>query len=336
MAKTSAVTLDDVADLDNLARAFWSAARGKREKVEVKRFAARLPEELSRLGEEIRELRVTCGDFHQFQIFDPKPRVIHVPRFRERVLHHALMAKLGPVLERGLVSDTYACRPGKGSLAAAVRAQQHARRFPWYANVDVRGYFASIDHGILLGMLERRFRDRGLLALCRRILAAHETAPGKGLPIGALTSQHFANLYLGPLDRFLLEDLRVSGMVRYMDDIVWWCGTRAQVRAALAAVTDFVGERLALVLRGPGIVQRSERGLSFLGYRVFPGTLRLSRRRRQRYRLARQRWEAAYRDGVVDARGLQAGYAAALAITAHADAASFRREDLRRRPPLCV
>ena len=332
--KRSAISLEQVADVNNLADAFWRAARGRRGQPDVARMAVDLDVQLAQLSVEILGLSVSVGHFRRFRIHDPKPRIIHAPCFRERVLHHALMNVMAPVIDRALVDDTFACRPGKGCLAAAHRAQHHVRRFPWYVKADVRAYYASIDHDILRAALRRRFKNPQILALCDRIIDAYQTTPGKGLPIGALTSQHFANLYLAPLDRYLLETLRVAGMARYMDDAIWWCSHRQQARQTLAAVARFVTERLALHLHDRSRIQRSAQGLSFLGFRIFPGVLRLSRRRQTRHRRARQRWEARYQAGVVDSNGLQAGYAAALAITTGAQCHAWRGEELRRRPPV--
>jgi hypothetical protein len=257
---------------------------------------------------------------------------IHAPCFRERVLHHALMANVGPVLDRSLIADTYACRTGKGALAAVRRAQHHIRRWPWYAKIDIRSYFASIDHAILGKLLARRFKDRPLLALMARIIDAHHAIPGKGLPIGALTSQQFANYYLSGLDRLLLETCRMRGFVRYMDDMVWWGDDRESVRDALAAAGEHAHNRLGLEIKQLVQVGQSRHGLSFCGYRILPGRLLLSRRRKRRYAECRQQWETAYREGLIDGLGLQAGYASAFAITAHADAVTWRREQLRRSP----
>ena len=275
---------------------------------------------------------MSLGRTRSFKIFDPKPRVIHAPCFRERVLHHALFEHVGPVLDRALVDDTFACREGKGSLAAVLRAQQHARRFPWFVKTDIRAYFASVDHDLLHAALARKLRDRGVLELCERIIRAHAVTPGRGLPLGALSSQHFANFFLAPLDRLLLESLRVAGMVRYMDDVVAWCRSRAEARVVREAIIEFTRDHLRLEVRQPTQIQRSACGLSFLGFRIYAGSLRLSRRRRRRHARARQRWERAYSEGRIDASTLQAGYAAALAITAHADARSWRQEQLRRAP----
>lgn len=332
VARRAAISLAEIADLDNLAAAFWRAAAGKRHQPDVQVFAADLDAELARLREQILDLRIPVGKLRAFQIRDPKVRTIHAPCFRERVLHHAMMAHLGPVLERSLVADTFACRKGKGPLAAVLRAQQHVRRLDWYLKVDVRAYFDSVDHGVLKEILRRWIKGRGVLALCDRVIDAYETAPGRGLPIGALTSQHFANAYLSGLDRFVLEELRLAGMVRYMDDVVMWAVEKARLRETLSAVKRYAADRLRLEIKPSWQLQRSRCGLTFCGFRVYPGVLRLSRRRRRRYRSARRRWEEAHALGLVDDVVLQAGFAAALAITDGAESAAWRREELRRRP----
>lgn len=328
------IRLEDVADLGNLSHAFWLAARGLRHRADVVAFAADLDANLARLAKQILGGNEVHDDFHRFTVHDPKLRVIHAPSLTMRVLHHALMRQLDPRLEASLVADTFACRVGKGSLAAVRRAQQHLRRFPWHVKVDVRRYFDSIDHAVLLEVLRRRFKGEAVLHLCGRIIAGYQTAPGKGLPIGALTSQHFANAYLGEFDRYLQQDLRVAGMVRYMDDVVWWCDSRVAARTSLAQARQFLAERLQLQLKSSAQVHASVQGLTVCGFRIRRGALLLSRRRRQRYALARRKWELAWRAGQIDAGELQRGVNAALAITAHAQALIWRQEQLRRVPPV--
>jgi RNA-directed DNA polymerase len=328
----SAVSLADIADWHNLTAAFHRAAQGRRHRATVQGFAADLDREIARLRADILAGSVTVGRSRRFRIRDPKPRTIHAPCFRERVLHHAIMAHVGPVLERALVDDTYACRTGKGTLAAVQRAQQHSRRRPWWCKVDIRGYFASIDHAVLKALLARKLKDPDLLALLGRIIDAHADAPGKGLPIGALTSQQFANYYLGGVDRLLLERCKVGGLVRYMDDLVWWGESRGEVRSALQVARTYCGDVLYLTVKAPTLVGRSAHGVMLCGYRVLPGRLLLSRRRKRRYAECRRGWEQRYAAGLIDARKLQAGYGAARGITVHADAVRWRQEQLRRVP----
>jgi RNA-directed DNA polymerase len=330
--KRSAIDLAAIADWRNLSAAFRAASRGKLARPEVQAFAADLDDQLARLGREIRAGEPRLGELRSFRIRDPKPRLIHAPSFRERVLHHAVIAQIGPVLDQALVFDTYACRIGKGTLAAARRCQHQARCHPVFAKIDIRHYFPSVDHEVLTGLLERRFKDRGVRRLLAAMIAGFEASPGKGLPIGALTSQHFANFYLSSADRFLLEECHVGGMVRYMDDIAWWCRTTSEAGELRSAVTEFLRTSLLLEAKVPGEIGLSCQGMSFCGFRILPGALKLSRRRRQRYSARRRYWEAHYARGRIDTATLQAGYGAALAITAHADAVSWRREQLRLVP----
>lgn len=330
--KRSAVGLAEIADWHNLSAAFHRAALGKGRRDEVRCFRAALPDELACLRRDILDGTVDVGRSRTFRINDPKPRLIHAPCFRERVLHHAVIAHVGPVLDRALIDDTFACRTGKGTLAAVRRAQRHATRHDWYGKIDIRSYFASIDHAKLMALLARRLKNPSLLDLLARIVDAHRASPGKGLPIGALTSQHFANFFLNALDRFLLEERRVRGMVRYMDDVVWWDTDKDAVRDTLHAVRTFAAGRLGLTVKETARIGRSRDGLVFCGYRILPGRLLLSRRRKRRYAAIRRYWETAFAAGAIDAGALQTGFSAARAVTAHADAAAWRREQLRRQP----
>jgi RNA-directed DNA polymerase len=262
---------------------------------------------------------VRVGQGHRFEIRDPKPRAIFAPCFRERVLHHALMNRIGPVLDRALVNDSYACRAGKGTLAAAARVHEHVRRFPWYAKMDVRAYFASIRHSILIERVRRRIKGEGVLALLGRIVAAHGGGSGQGLPIGALTSQCMANFYLDALDRFLLEASATLGFVRYMDDFVFWTETRQDATRLAREAGEFLERTLALTAKAPVQINRSIRGVTVCGYRITPRAIRLGRRRKRRYLDSRRHCEAAYQAGVLSGAQLQCAHDAALAITAHAE-----------------
>lgn len=332
--KRTLVKIEDVACWDHLHWAFWRAALGKRQRPEVQRFQDNLSNELSRLQRQILGGQLELQPAHSFEIRDPKRRQIQAPRFRERVLHHALMAKLGPIIERSLIDDSYACRIGKGTTAVVARARAHSRKHPWYLKLDICAYFGSIDHGTLKRQLRRRIQGSAVLGLCDQILDFHTASPGKGLPIGALTSQWFANLYLADLDRLLLEHPKVGGYVRYMDDMVLWGASAEVLRALRGEAEAFAGERLHLEIKPNWKLQKSRRGVPLCGFVLHPHRLAASKRRKHRYRQARQSWEEAFREGRLDAAGLQTGYDAALSILASTDSTSWRRRDLDLRPPV--
>jgi RNA-directed DNA polymerase len=273
---------EDVITLDNVQRAYVNARRGKRHRPDVIAYAAHLKDELSALQEQLYRGRVKVGDYHFFKIFDPKePRICASP-FRERVLHHALMNVCEPVFERFLIHDTYACRRGKGRLAAIAKAKQHVRRYGWYAKMDVRHYFETLPHAGLKERLRRLFADGKVLAMLEQIIRSYATEPGRGLPIGNLTSQHFANFYLGYLDRYVKETLKVKPYLRYMDDFVLWADSRAEVVALAADAERFVSHELDLQLK-PVVINRTTHGMDFLGFRLFPDRTKLTARNKQRF-----------------------------------------------------
>ncbi len=330
--KRSPLSVADIADMHTLAAAFHAAAKGKRARGDVEAFRANLDRELLDIRTALLNGTIELGRMRCFHIRDPKPRIIHAPCFQERVLHHAIMAHAGPVLDRVLVDDSYACRAGKGTLAAVQRVQHHAERHAWYAQIDIKSYFASIDHGILLSQLGRLFKNAGLLSLFADIIGSFHSTPGKGLPIGTLTSQYFANFHLAAADRIVLEQSGADGFVRYMDDLIWWGADRESVRATLAVVRNDLQTRLGLAVKQPVRVGRSRDGIAFCGYRILPGRLLLSRRRKRRYRELRAAAETAWCAGEIDDAGLQRAYGSALALTAHTQAVGWRRGELRLNP----
>ncbi len=334
--RRSGVGLGEVAQWDNLVRALKLASRGKRDRPDVIRFLQRWPQELEELQEAILTGSIELGRARSFRIRDPKPRLIHAPCFRERVLHHALMNKVGPILNRALVQQTYACRESKGPIRAVQRLQLHLRRFPWFVKIDIRDYFATIDHETLFRQICRKFKNEDLLDLVWRVIRSHNPHSAKGLPIGALTSQNFANFYLAAFDRWLLEEQQVGAMVRYMDDVVWMEREKREAKVRLNQAISCLRDRLGLEAKLEAAqINRSSLGVSFLGYKVLRGALKMTARRRRLYIAARTRWERAFLRGEITSKQLQAGMDSALSLTLHADSesvAAWRREQLQRTP----
>ena len=269
---------DGVIERSNLELAFWKASRGKRCREDQKRFQAHLDEELSRLRYGLVNGDYPIGDFRRFTIYDPKEREICAASFGERVLHHALMNVCEPYFDRWLVYDSYACRKGKGQIAAVKRAREFASRFAWFMKCDFRKYFDTIPHANLKAARSCRFKDPHVIAWFFRIVDSYEKVTGRGLPIGSLTSQHFANFYLGPLDRFVPG----TRYVRYMDDFIFWADDKAALLALRDRLEDFVHKELDLGLKQRPFINRTRHGMDFLGMRVFSNAVRLGRAPRAR------------------------------------------------------
>lgn len=313
-----------IAGPDNLRLAFWKAAKGKRAKGDCRAFQQELDANLSALRADVLAVQARAGDYHYFTVHDPKERLICAASFRERVLHHALMNVCEPVLERAAIFDSYACRKGKGQLAAVRRAEGYARQHGWFLKMDIRKYFDSVDQRVLLGLLARKFKDAAVLDLFAQILASYETAPGRGLPIGNLTSQHFANVYLAPLDRFIKEHLGRRAYVRYMDDFVVWGESGAELREAWREVEAFLAAELRLDLKEKVTVNKTAFGMDFLGYRIFPQELRLARRSKLRFACKFRRNERAWMEGRWTELTLQQRMQALVAFTLPASGRNWR------------
>ncbi|MEO1413408.1 MAG: reverse transcriptase, partial [Bacteroidota bacterium] len=181
---------------DNLRLAFWKAKKGKATSQQVLRYRQRLDTNLRELRHQILLGEVNVGEYFYFKIYDPKEREICASAFSEQVLHHALMNVCHPYFDRVHIFDSYASRPGKGVHLAVKRAAKYTRQWPWYLKMDIRQFFASIDHSILKGQLARLFKEHKLLGIFDQIIDSYHRLGTKGLPIGNLSSQYFANHYL--------------------------------------------------------------------------------------------------------------------------------------------
>lgn len=278
---------------DNLISGAWRAARGRRDRPEVARFLLDLEPQVLRLQAELAAGSYRPGDLATFVIRDPKVRTITVAPFRDRVVHQAVCAPLEPVFERLAIFDSHACRKGHGTSLAVERAQRHCRRHRYYLKLDIAGFFASIDHEILLDLLRARLREQELHSLLRSIVTQPIPGgpPGRGLPIGHLTSQHLANFYLGAFDRWVVHDLRPGAYVRYMDDMVLFAAAKTELREMRAACEHRLADSLRLELKAAATrLAPAAEGLSFLGRRIFPGVIRIRREnlRRSLRRLRRR------------------------------------------------
>jgi retron-type reverse transcriptase len=274
--------IDLVADPDNLRLAFWKARKSKNAKTEVVDFRKSLDKNLLQLRNELLSNNLQVGDYSYFTIFDPKERLICAASFRERVLHHALMNICHANFEKYQIFDSYASRIGKGTYAALERARFFQKKHNWFLKLDVRKYFDSIDHDIIKLLLTKRFKDKSLLKLFYQIIDSYKTCEGKGLPIGNLTSQYFANHYLAVSDHFIKEKLQASAYVRYMDDMVIWSDEKNKLLDIGNQFRSFIKTELLLDLK-PFCLNSAEKGLPFLGYLVFPQKTWLNGESRKRF-----------------------------------------------------
>jgi len=308
---------EKVLSWDNLVLAAQKAQRGKRSRGAVLRFNFDLERELLTLQNELEDKVYRPGRFRSHWIYRPKTRLISAAPYRDRVVHHALMNILEPILDRHFHPDSYACRRNKGTHAAADRLQHFMRKYKYALQCDVRKYFPSIDHAILKDRFRRLIKDRHVLWLMNLIVDCSNEQEKvlfwfdgddlfgpidrrMGLPIGNLTSQWFANWMLDGLDHFVTSILGVGGYVRYCDDFVLLHNDRSLLKGAIGLVRSHLAYvRLRLHERKLS-VKPVRAGLTFVGYRVWP-THRLIRKGNIRRFRRRVRWmKKAYAKWVID------------------------------------
>lgn len=262
-----------VIDFENLYKAFTRASRGKRDHGEVLRFKGNLEENLIDIQNRLIWHTWEPSRWRQFTIYEPKKREISAPCFSNRVVHHALMGVLEPYLERRYIHDSYACRPGRGMHMAQKRVQYFLRRERrnsgkiYVLQGDVKSYFASIPHNRLMEAVERIFKDRDVLQMCDLIIRGYGF--DIGVPIGALTSQHFANIYLDQLDHFMKDELGIKNYVRYMDDFLVIHPDKGYLKEVLFMADDFLVYRLGLRLNPKTAIYPASQGVNFCGYRTW-------------------------------------------------------------------
>jgi retron-type reverse transcriptase len=336
-----------VTDFANLHAAYRKARLGKSQRRGVAEFALNLESELLSLQDELREGSYQPGAYRLFTVYERKPRLIAAAPFRDRVVHHAVMNVIEPLIDRRFIDDCYACRRGRGVHAAVDRYQGWSRQYRYAMKLDVKRYFPSIDHDVLKASLSRHIKDAQLLGLMNRII---DTAPDnrddaltyypgddlfsplqrrRGIPIGNLTSQFFANIYLNSFDHWVREALRVPGYLRYVDDMVFLDNDKAH----LHEIRRQVEEKLAaLRLRiHPDKIQvvPTGTGLDLLGYRVFPSLRRLRNDNGRRFAHKLRRYARAYRHGVMDWPAVNARVQSWIGHAAQADTLGLRQAIFR-------
>jgi retron-type reverse transcriptase len=287
MPKRLGYLWQDIVSFDNLLLAYRKARRGKQHKDAVALFSLNLETELFTLQQQLLDGSYRPSEYRLFTIYERKPRQIAAAPFRDRVVHHALLNIVEPLLDKRFIDDSYACRKNKGVHKAVGRYQQWAKRYHYALKMDIRQYFPCIDHELLKQKLARHIKDPEVLKLFALLI---DTAPitdtqpvwfagddlttpferAKGLPIGNLTSQFLANLYLDSFDHFIKEQLQIKAYLRYVDDFVVLSDDKAVLHDIKRQIQlQLAKDRLQLHPNKVHIVP-TLLGLDVLGYRVYP------------------------------------------------------------------
>ncbi len=274
--------------MENLKLAYKKASKGKSKKLCVMLFKKRLNFNLRKLEYELKSLTYKPQPLNNFVVRDPKTRIIHSSAFRDRVVHHALINVIEPIFDKSFIFDSYANRKTKGTLKAVQRFDKFKRKISkngrlvrnnlnnnqvigYVLKCDVRHYFEEVDHKILIQIIKRKIKDEKVIWLTKQILNNFSSEIiGKGMPLGNLTSQFFANVYLNELDKFIKYKLRIKYYIRYVDDFVILHTARDKLERIKRTINRFLKTELNIELhKDKSKLIPLRNTINFLGYRIF-------------------------------------------------------------------
>jgi RNA-directed DNA polymerase len=271
-------TFEDIISLENLFAAWREFLSGKQSKCDVQEFSRRLADVIVSLHDNLVNTTYQHGGYEYFRISDPKPRDIHKATVRDRLVHHAIHRVLYPFFARTFIADSYSCQLDKGTHRAIKRFKQFSNKASknntkscWVLKCDIRKFFASIDHRVLIKQLQSYIPDQKIISLLKEVINSFSWQPDKGLPLGNLTSQLFVNVYMTPLDQFVKHKLMAKYYIRYADDFVIMSSDKKWLESLIPKISNFLPDNLKLQLHPQKvIIQSLASGVDFLGWVHFP------------------------------------------------------------------
>ena len=300
-----------ITSFENLILAANRAQKSKRFRPEVLRFNQNFETEILQLQAELQTRTYQPGNYFNFEIYDPKPRWISAAPYRDRVVHHALCHIIQPIFERSFIHDTYANRIGYGTHRALERFTHFTRKSTYVFQADIRRYFPNINHSILKTLIRRKIKCPDTLWLIDRIIdnspKIDPTAPpATGIPIGNLTSQFFANLYLSAFDHYVCEQLKPSGYLRYVDDFALFSNDRDELYSHRKAIETVLQTELHLEIHAiKSQIFETRIGCNFVGFRIFPTHIRVRNSNLRRARTRIKNWKMLDQRNCLHLEGIQ-------------------------------
>jgi len=269
---------EKIISLENLYVSWKEFRRGKTQKSDVQKFEMFLEDNLFKLYQELRSITYRHSNYTDFFLKDPKLRHIHKAEVRDRIVHHAIYRILYQIFDKNFIFDSYSCRNKKGTHKAVLRlgsfagkASQNFTRPCYCLKCDIKKFFDSIDHQLLVNFIKKKIRDMSALWLPEEIIKSFSNIAGKGLPLGNLTSQLFANIYLNELDRFIKHRLKIRFYLRYTDDFIIVHRDKNYLGELIPQIDEFLRQNLKLDLHPQKVmIRKLSQGIDFLGYVVLP------------------------------------------------------------------
>lgn len=332
-----------ITDFENLLQASRQAQRGKRFRDNVLNFNYNLEQELAQLKTELETKTYQPGAYKTFEIVEPKRRMISAAPYRDRVVHHALCNIIVPIFERTFINDSYANRVGFGTHRALKEFTQLARSSRYILQCDIRKYFPSIDHEILKTLLRRKLKCQETLWLLDTIIDNSNEQESildyfpndnlltplqrrKGLPIGNLASQFFANVYLNGFDHFVKEQLKVGKYVRYVDDFALFSDNWDFLTKVRIAIEDYLAELRLKIHPVKSQLFETRKGATFLGFRILPDRIRVRTENLRRARRRLRQMQRNYAQGKMELPEISQSIQSWVAHLEHGDTWQLRQQ----------
>ncbi len=325
---------EELCSYENLESAFNKARKGRTLKPYVVEFEKKLKENLIQLRSELLMQTYNPQPLKTFILRDPKTRKISKSAFRDRVVHHAICNLIEPVFDKRFIYDSFANRLGKGTLLAIKRFDTFKRKVSknntigcYVLKADVKSYFDTVNHHILFQTLSKRIKDERTLWLIKKILDNHKGKDGnKGMPLGNLTSQFFANVYLNELDQFVKHKLKVMYYIRYVDDFAIFHQSRRVLEEYKRQIDLFLREKLDLTLHpDKSQVLKLEKGIGFLGFRVFYHHKLLVKKNIRKFEKKMEQMKHAYGEEKIEREKVIEKFEGWLAYASHANTYKYRK-----------
>ncbi|MCP4419313.1 MAG: RNA-dependent DNA polymerase [Chloroflexi bacterium] len=303
-----------ITSFSNLYLAYKKAKKGKTSRAEVAKFSFDLEKELVQLQQALMDKTYQPGNYRLFTIYERKPRQIAAAPFRDRVVHHALLNVIEPPLDLRMYYHSYACRKEKGVHRAVRQYQTWSKRYRYVMKLDIKKYFHSVDHDILYHTISKYIKDKKVLWLLSLLIKSAPSSreppflfPGDdlitlmdrrtGIPIGNLTSQFLANLYLNTLDHFITQHPSKVKYLRYVDDLTLLSDSKSDLWGMHKDIIDLV-QKLRLQLHpGKTLLTHTRSGIDLLGYRIFPDFVLLRNDNGWRFKRKLTQYALRYRQG---------------------------------------
>lgn len=334
---------NNIVSAENLFSAWDKFKNGKRGKKDVQIFEWNLERNVFELHRDLASKTYTHGQYHSFKISDPKPRNIEKAKVRDRIVHHAIFQILNPVFEAGFIPASFSCRVGYGThkgvqyLQNVLRKASKNNKSPCFIlKCDIKKFFDTIDHDILLAILKRKIKDEDVIWLLKQIMSSFYSnysllGIAKGVPIGNLTSQLFANVYMNEFDSFVKQKLKVKYYLRYTDDFIILSHNKNYLINLIPQVVSFLHDELCLKIHEEKTtIQKTSQGMDFLGYVVF-NKYKLVRTKTKRRIIRKFKNKInQYRDGIISKDSLAQSLQSYLGFFSHAEASATEEEFKRK------